>query len=187
MEPPHLYHTQLVRGAAVAQGHHKSPYRPVEPGWLQAGALCGGLSLTPLLTCLGKVILWADPSSTSSASCSGPHCWCPLGHHYQPLRIPTDPHMPQRNETDTKASLVVALVPLAHSDLGPFPPSGQCCDCCPLLFSTESLLPSPQPPTASQPRMRRVRSPTVTLPVTLPSDNEGRPCSVGHPSWYRGA
>lgn len=40
------------------QGHRIGPHRHVEPGWLQAGDLCGGLSVTPSLTCLGRVMLY---------------------------------------------------------------------------------------------------------------------------------
>ena len=171
------------------QGHRIGSHRRVQPGRLQAGDLCGGLSLTPSFTCLGRVLLWAGSSSISPspASCSGPLGWCPLGHPPQHRRIPADPHMPPGSERGTSASLLLALVPPAHTELGPFPPPGWCCDRCPLLFSTESLLPSPRPPTASRPRTRRARSPTATHPAMLPSDNEGRPCSLGPPSWHGGA
>lgn len=46
----------MERGAALALGHRLGPHGRVEPGWLQAGDLRGGLSLTPSLACLGRVL-----------------------------------------------------------------------------------------------------------------------------------
>jgi len=45
------------------------PHRRVEPAWLQAGDLCGELSLTPSLTCCGRVLLWAGSSGISPKPC----------------------------------------------------------------------------------------------------------------------